>query len=99
MRYKEIFTQIIKMFIMFSKLYFTEEERSYLEKLTRNILSFVESGAAGRDAFIYVFLYFLRSDFLRKNAEIFLQYIKIKNIIALIYALWYNEENNIFYGR
>jgi len=26
-------------------------------------------------------------------------YIKIKNIIALIYALWYNEENNIFYGR
>lgn len=82
MRYKEIFTQIIKMFIMFSKLYFTEEERSYLEKLTRNILSFVESGAAGRDAFIYVFLYFLRSDFLRKNAEILLQYIRegeIKN--------------------
>lgn len=31
--------------------------------------------------------------------KILFYYIKIKNIIALIYALWYNEENNIFYGR
>lgn len=76
MRYKEIFITMIKMLIMFSKLCFTADENNYLAFLTGKALSFVESSSVGRDAFIFVLLYFMRSDFLRKNAEIFLQYIR-----------------------
>lgn len=75
MRYREIFLEIINMFLIFSKSYFTAEERVNLTAITSNVLNYVESGPVGRDAFIFILLHFLRSDFLRKNAEIFFQYI------------------------
>ncbi|OHS98554.1 hypothetical protein TRFO_08833 [Tritrichomonas foetus] len=80
MKYRSFYLPILNLLLLFSTevLEMEDEKKKWndnLIKYSSSVLSIVESGQAGRDAFIFIFLHFLRNDHLRANIENFLKYL------------------------
>ena len=91
MHYRSLMIPIINFFLIFRNDYDSIDSfRKDLIKLSADVLNIIESGPAGRDAFLFLFLHFYRTKYLRPNIESFISFITCNPIDPDISLSYFN---------